>query len=390
MSSITVKKFTDNLILGLKVKETRYTVTCNGLELRVSPTGTKSWSFMYKYDGKLNRLSFGKYPLISLAAANNLVFEARKTLALGLNPSVQKEVIKQQNAALLNVGQLITKFMNEHVRKKLAPVTIKQYEFELNSHVGTVWGSRPVNSITRADAIRLLEGMVAMGQNSASRRIKANLSKMWLFALDRGIVENMPFVRLPEPTHATPNINSRSTRAILKLMLLLGRRGTEVVAATWDQVDLEAGIWHMMPAKIRQHHRATTVALDIPLPPLALQIFKERRAVQSMWEHVFPSEYNSLKSQSVHSVRQAVLRNMEVMGFSNSWTPHDLRRTTATHLGRLNYDQEQIDRIMGHKIQGVAGIYNRHSYVNQRLDALTKWDSEVQRIISGPAPALSK
>jgi integrase len=226
--------------------------------------------------------------------------------------------------------------------------------------------------------------------------------------LDRGIVENMPFVRLPEPTHATPknralneaevyqfwygilNINSRSTRAILKLMLLLGRRGTEVVAATWDQVDLEAGIWHMMPAKIRQHHRATTVALDIPLPPLALQIFKERRAVQSMWEHVFPSEYNSLKSQSVHSVSQAVHRHMEVMGFANSWTPHDLRRTTATHLGRLNYDQEQIDRIMGHKIQGVAGIYNRHSYVNQRLDALTKWDSEVQRIISGPAPVQSK
>jgi integrase len=58
------------------------------------------------------------------------------------------------------------------------------------------------------------------------------------------------------------------------------------------------------------------------------------------------------------------------------WTLHDLRRSAATHMARLGVAQEHIERVLGHAIEGVAGTYNRYSYLPEKRAALDAWGRE--------------
>ena len=58
------------------------------------------------------------------------------------------------------------------------------------------------------------------------------------------------------------------------------------------------------------------------------------------------------------------------------WTLHDLRRSAATHMARLGVAQEHIERVLGHVIEGVAGTYNRYSYLPEKRAALDAWGAE--------------
>jgi integrase len=58
------------------------------------------------------------------------------------------------------------------------------------------------------------------------------------------------------------------------------------------------------------------------------------------------------------------------------WTLHDLRRSAATHMARLGIPQEHIERVLGHAIEGVAGTYNRYSYLDEKRAALDLWGAQ--------------
>jgi integrase len=55
------------------------------------------------------------------------------------------------------------------------------------------------------------------------------------------------------------------------------------------------------------------------------------------------------------------------------WTVHDIRRSVATHMARMGVPQEHIERVLGHVVQGVAGTYNRYSYMDEKRAALEAW-----------------
>ncbi len=61
-----------------------------GLYLLVEPSGGKSWRFRYKIRGKENMLSFGVFPIVTLAQARARRDEAKRTIAEGKDP-VQKD-----------------------------------------------------------------------------------------------------------------------------------------------------------------------------------------------------------------------------------------------------------------------------------------------------------
>jgi len=55
------------------------------------------------------------------------------------------------------------------------------------------------------------------------------------------------------------------------------------------------------------------------------------------------------------------------------WTVHDIRRSVATHMARIGVAQEHIERVLGHVVAGVAGTYNRYSYLDEKRAALEAW-----------------
>ena len=71
------------------------------------------------------------------------------------------------------------------------------------------------------------------------------------------------------------------------------------------------------------------------------------------------------------------------------WILHDLRRTAATGMARLNTPPHLVDKILNHtsgSIRGVAAIYNRHSYLEERRSALAAWGQWIDSLV-GVRPA---
>ena len=83
--------------------------------------------------------------------------------------------------------------------------------------------------------------------------------------------------------------------------------------------------------------------------------------------------------------RQSVLARPELLGNLRPFTPHDLRRTCRTGLARLGVDRVVAECVLGHRMPGVAGIYDRHDYVPEMRAALQRWADHVERIVSGEA-----
>jgi integrase len=66
------------------------------------------------------------------------------------------------------------------------------------------------------------------------------------------------------------------------------------------------------------------------------------------------------------------------------WTLHDLRRTARTLMARAGVRPDISERVLGHVIAGVEGVYDRHSYEAEKRDALEKLAALVKRIVNPP------
>jgi integrase len=64
------------------------------------------------------------------------------------------------------------------------------------------------------------------------------------------------------------------------------------------------------------------------------------------------------------------------------WTLHDLRRTARSLMARAGVPSDVAEQVLGHKIPGVRGVYDRHSYAAEKRDALKKLDALVGRILT--------
>ena len=120
------------------------------------------------------------------------------------------------------------------------------------------------------------------------------------------------------------------------------------------------------------------MAIDIPLPPQAVECLRElhRLAGGSQW--LLPARKMQHRMiphihEGTLNVALAKLRPL-LPGFER-FCVHDFRRTARTHLAALGVDPHIAERSLNHKIKGVEGIYNRHDYFEERGKALALWVS---------------
>ena len=69
-----------------------------------------------------------------------------------------------------------------------------------------------------------------------------------------------------------------------------------------------------------------------------------------------------------------------------NWTLHDLRRTAKTLMARAGVRPDISERVLGHVIAGVEGTYDRHSYADEKREALEKLAAMIERILN-PQPS---
>jgi integrase len=153
--------------------------------------------------------------------------------------------------------------------------------------------------------------------------------------------------------------------------LLTAQRSRKVAAMKWD--DIDDGVWSV-PKEPREKDTGGALAL----PQMALAIIEAQPRLASS-PYVFPARGRSGPFVGFGPGKAALDAKLPE-GLRN-WTIHDLRRTARSLMARAGVLSEHAERVMGHAIGGIEAIYDRHSYRDEKADALARLAALIDSIV---------
>lgn len=360
-----------------------------GLYLRVMPTGLKTWLFRYVFDGTRRRMHLGRYPTMTLAEAREAHGKALADVERGVDPGAVALDAKRARKAAPTFSDLMEEFWQVELRHKKSGV---EYRRLLDRDVTAVWGKRRVQDITRRDIVLLVDTVRERAPILANRVLGA-LGRCLNFAAERGIIVDSPCTRIRKPVEKPRErvLTDDEIRAFwrgleavdvypttsmaLRLILLTGQRGGEVAGMRWGE--LSDGWWTLPPERTKNglEHK-------VPLVETALDLLDRARNLPRESDYVFTSSHGGgLKPITVRSLARSVTRHCEEMGIASRFTPHDLRRTMRTRLAELGIDDVVAEKVLGHQLQGILKVYNRHDYAAEKRAALLAWERRLRGIL---------
>jgi integrase len=357
-----------------------------GFGVRASASGTKSFVLVYRHRGRPRRLTLGRYPTVSLGAARQKATDALRTLSDGADPQAIKESYRNPHRFEDTVGA----FVERHCRRHNRASTTKQTEQVLRHRFVSRWRNRDVREITREDVLAVMDDIVGQGAPSAANRALAAVRKFFNWSVERGLIAQSPCLTVKKPARVgtrervlSEDELTRVWNAAMKtgypfgsltqLLILTAQRRNEVAGMRWSHVNMAEHLW-LLPAELTKSNRAHSV----PLSARAIDILKACPRLHD--ELVFPSGGGEGRTFSGFSKCKA---RLDEASSASGWTLHDLRRTAATHMARLGVAPHVVERILNHTsgtLGGVAGIYNRFTYLPEMREALDRWARTIEQL----------
>jgi integrase len=357
-----------------------------GLALRVSYGGRKAWSMFYRLHGKLNRMGLGIFPAMSLAEAREAWREARKSVARGIDPSQAIGAGTRPSTAFSGVAE--EWLQRDQADNKSAHIVRRIVARELTP----VWGSRPITEISRRDVRDLIDGITDRGAPVMARRVHSRLHRLFAWCVGRDIITVNPMVGLPKPGSETSRDRVLVDGEVVEvwngaaslgapfgsahqLLILTGARREEIGGLRWSEIDGDT-------IKLKGERTKNGEAHDIPLSAPA-------RALLASVPRIAGSDFvfTSTGEKPIAAWSNAKLK-LDALVTIEPWRVHDLRRTVATGLQKLGVNLQTVEAILGHtggSRAGIVGVYQRHTYSDEKRSALEAWGAHVIALIEGRA-----
>jgi len=241
-----------------------------GLYLLVQPNGSKLWRMKYFYLGKEKLLAIGVYSTITLAEARAKREEVKKLLANGKDPAAQKR--EDQLEALRkasNTFEALAREWHEKQKDQWTPrhagCVMRRLEANVFPHIG----SRLVQEITALELLEcVLRRIEKRGAIEVAARVKQICGQVFRYGIVTGRCERDPsydlkdalkkvrgshyaaldIKEMPKFLAALERNDARlygRTRRAIRLLMLCFTRTSELIYATWDEFDLESGVWEI-------------------------------------------------------------------------------------------------------------------------------------------------
>jgi integrase len=367
-----------------------------GFGLRVACTGRKTWVAMYRVDGKLVRETVGPLAVIpSVAEARERARESLQKARAGKNPVAerrQRELAAKIKAEAVpdDFRAVATRYLERYAKKNTKPTTWRELQRQLEVDVFPKWGSRPVASITRQDVTVLLESIADRGSPVQANRTLARLKTLFRWILDEELIAADPTARVRKVVKEVARDRILTDDEIrlfwagcdklgwpfgpmYKLLLVTAQRRDEVGGAEWSEIDLERRLW-IIPREKAKNDRAH----EVHLSALAAEVIEGLHRIGDRFL------FTTTGARPISGFSKSKARLDALMGNPPEWILHDLRRTAATGMARLNIAPHIVDKILNHvsgSIRGVAAVYNRHAYLEERRGALETWSRHIESIV---------
>jgi integrase len=363
-----------------------------GMYLVVQPSGVKSWAVRYRHRGVSRKLTLGAWPAIDLATARNLGAKALRRVAEGADPAAEKQDTKRLTVAD-SVEAIIADYIGRHVRQQR---TARETERILKREVEQLWKGHRIQDISKRDIISLIDAIEQRGAPIMARRTFAIVRAMFSWCLDKDILSASPCAGLRPPgeprfrdrvlTDAELTRVWRAADVIgppygpqLKLLMLTGCRRAEIADLRWTEVDIEG-----RTIRLPRERCKNDTAHEVPLSDQTLAVLES--IPRGRTELVFPSatgRTSTAKFSKAKSLLDAVIAK-DGGGDMPAWVVHDLRRTVASGLARLGINLPVIEKVLNHSsgsFAGIVGVYQRHSFADEKRAALEAWGRFVTTLV---------
>jgi integrase len=385
-----------------------------GLCLRVSATGAASWSFRYRprEGGGYRRVTLGLLDDLTLADARGRASRYRVQVADGADPQGERKIRRAAASNALTFDALADRYLAEYAKpNKTSWRNDRSYLLRPREK----WGDRDARSLTRRDAIDLLDGIKQAAPVSANRT-QSILVTLFNWAVEDELLDVNPIAGLRKRAREKPKDRvlsdhelhvlwraldddpSADIAAALRLMVLTGQRPGEVAGMVRGELlDLTKPAqarWEI-PAQRTKARRAHVVPLNAMARDLLAAVLRRREA-DGDGKAVFASRFASRTTLARHSLSRGLQRVIERLPAkgqdalvihalqSNPPTPHDFRRSVATGLARLGIPREDRLAVLGHAAADIHGKhYDKFERLPQKRRALARWEAHLREVIAG-------
>jgi integrase len=370
----------------------------HGLYLVIQPSGAKSWAYRYRVGGKSRKYTLGSFPGIDVGEARKLASTASVQVQRGGDPAIEKRRAIAADDSFEVVARL---FIERYARPKnrswkqtaarlgLAPGEGDELVLT-NAGAIAAWGDRKIGDIKQADVIRLLDNIADRGSPISANRTLAAIRKLFNWAEGRYGLDRNPCFRVEGP--GTEMARDRvltdkelkavwrsavklggSFGAVVQLLMLTGQRRSEVAGMEWRELDLPAKLWKLPRGRVKNDS-----GHEVPLSAQTLKVIAAVPRIQGQ-----QLLFSSNGTTAVSGFSDAKKGLNEGAGFED-WTLHDLRRTMASGMARLSINLPVIEKVLNHSsgsFRGVVGVYQRHSFADEKRAALDLWGAHVARLV---------
>lgn len=407
-----------------------------GFGLLALPSGTKSYFFQYRLGGragKLKRYTMGRHGTITPDQAFKRAQVLRAMVLNGIDPvEAERQSFAERakaEAAKVEAERMLKElafsaYVEDFVSKALAngkrDRTKDLYSQALQSHAVPVLKQKPLPQIRKADINRVLDKIPA-SQPAVRRNVFAVLRILMNWAVDRGDIEASPMATMKAPAAAESRervLNddelALAVRAcdtlgnpfagFYRLIFMTGQRRDECAAAKWQEFDRPTATWTLQGDRTK-NGEAQIVPLSPALVSILDKLAGQADAKDPKWpkagylfqttrgpEHI--KGYSRAKARLDAAMLKLAEEDAAAAGEGvaplkvEPWRIHDARRTLATGFQRLGIRFEVTEAVLNHvsgaSRSGVAAVYQRHNWADEKRAALIAWAEFLDRLIAPP------
>lgn len=408
--------FTDRALNALKpAKEggryEKFDAIIPNMGVRVTDKGKRSFFLLARFPPSTNptRRVLGEYPALELAAARD---KARDWLALldkGIDPKRQMETERQARETEESDKKdrafetVLDRFIK--IRRRDGLRRVQDDEWDFNRDCLPKWRGKPVDEITMADILDVVEGIRDRGAERQALNMAQKIGTFLNWCADEELIIASPY-RPKRIASAIGKKKSRSRkltddeirafwvaihdmgpveRDVYKLLLLTGQRLNDIARMSWSEVDI-AKAKLTIPAERFKSERDHT----LPLTPQVLEILDGvKRWKNCPWVFSLNGRTPITMGGKVKVRLDAkmLVALQELTGDKKTklvhWINHDIRRTVRTRLSELDIMDEVAEAVIGHVPSKLNRTYNHSERLRVKLDALTRWEGSLEELVEG-------
>lgn len=409
-------------VLALKPRVAAYEVRDPGIVggyVTVSPSGALSYILRYRFGGAKKKLTIGRFdPATGLAAVRAQAHAALADLGKARRDSTgetpdpaaaktqaRRKAREAERAAKIEANQarrdsvdhVVELFTKRHLAGLRTGAAVGRI---LQREAAARWKGRRLGEISRADIHDALDEVADRAPVQAAR-LKAYLNKLFRWARSRGMVEHNPVEEIDRPNVETVRdrvlddgelalVWRAADRLgfpfseITRLLILSGQRLGEVAGMRWREIDRDKSLWRLPADRVKNNR-----AHEVPLTPEMMRILdslphvSDRDLAFTTTGSTPPSGFSRAKRNLDQAI--TALNNGKPI---SPWRLHDLRRSVASGMAALGVNLPVIERCLNHvsgSFGGIVGVYQKHSFADEKRDAFERWSVHIENALEHPA-----